>query len=133
MAICYLGVGSNLGDRRRNIDLAALKINRLAGTGIIKRSRLIVTKPQGCPGRQRPFLNGCFKLKTALAPLALLKRLKSIEKGLGRAGGVRNSPRPIDLDILLYADRVIRSKELTVPHPRIFRRGFVLKPLAEVL
>ncbi|MCX5707190.1 MAG: 2-amino-4-hydroxy-6-hydroxymethyldihydropteridine diphosphokinase, partial [Candidatus Omnitrophica bacterium] len=79
------------------------------------------------------FLNGCLKVKTELLPLTFLKKLKKIEKELGRVKTVRNGPRPLDLDILLYADRIIKSRKLTIPHPRMFKRDFVIKPLAEVI
>ncbi|MDD4953730.1 MAG: 2-amino-4-hydroxy-6-hydroxymethyldihydropteridine diphosphokinase [Candidatus Omnitrophica bacterium] len=132
MFICYLGIGSNLGQRRENIELAVKKINSLKSTKVIKLSGIIETKPQGGPPQPK-FLNAALKIKTGLAPLTLLKKLKNIEQELGRIKTVRNGPRAIDLDILLYADKIIKRKELIVPHPRMFERDFVIRPLSEVI
>ncbi|MFA7283142.1 MAG: 2-amino-4-hydroxy-6-hydroxymethyldihydropteridine diphosphokinase [Candidatus Omnitrophota bacterium] len=133
MVVCYLGIGSNLGDRRKYINTASGMVARLKGTRVIKKSRLYNSRRCGGPAGQPDFLNGALKIKTGLSPLGLLKGLKGIEKKLGRAPGPRFGPRVIDIDILLYADRVIRLRDLTVPHPRMFKRWFVLKPLGEVL
>lgn len=133
MAICYIGVGSNLGRRRKNIREALEKINLLKGTKIIKTSKLIETNPVGGPVGQPKFLNAALKISTNLSPLNLLKKLKTIEKELGRKKTVRWGPREIDLDILFYGDKVINRKELQIPHPRLFEREFVIKPLLEVL
>ena len=133
MEICYLGVGSNVGNRGLNIKQAIRKINLLKDTRVLKTSRLIQTAPVGGAANQPKFLNAALKINTGLSPLKLLKELKSIEKELGRVKGVRNAPRTIDLDILLYGDKVIRGKKLIIPHPRMFARDFVIKPLAEVI
>ncbi|MFA5199883.1 MAG: 2-amino-4-hydroxy-6-hydroxymethyldihydropteridine diphosphokinase [Candidatus Omnitrophota bacterium] len=133
MAICYLGIGSNLGNRRKNIKLAIKKISALKGNRIIKESRLFETLPVGGPSGQPDYLNTALKIKTNIPPLTLLKKLKKIEIEMGRVPSVRFGPRIIDLDILLYGDKVINSRKLTIPHPRMFKRDFVLKPLKEVL
>jgi 2-amino-4-hydroxy-6-hydroxymethyldihydropteridine diphosphokinase len=133
MVACYIGVGSNLGNRHKNILSAVRLINKLKGTKIIKKSRIIETLPLGGPANQPKFLNAAFKLITRLSPLQLLKKLKQIEKELGRKKTVRYGSRTIDLDILFYGDRVMKSKTLTIPHPRVFEREFVLKPLVELL
>lgn len=133
MAICYLGAGSNLGDRRKNIKLAVKKINALKNTSVLKGSMIIETAPCGGPAGQPDFLNAALKIKTKLPPIKLLKELKKIEKDLGRIKGARFGPRVIDLDILLYGDRVMRGKKLAIPHPRLFTRNFVTGPLLEVL
>ncbi|MCM8792630.1 MAG: 2-amino-4-hydroxy-6-hydroxymethyldihydropteridine diphosphokinase [Candidatus Omnitrophica bacterium] len=133
MVISYLGIGSNIGQRRKNIDLALNKIRGLKHTKIVKIAPIIETLPQGGPKGQRRYLNTVVKIKTSLKPLYLLKKLKEIEKELGRTPTVKNGPRIIDLDILLYADRVINTKKLKIPHPRIFEREFVLKPLSYLL
>jgi len=133
MAICYLGIGSNLGNRRKNIKLAIKKIEALKGNQIIKESRLFETLPVGGPSGQTDYLNTALKIKTKIPPLTLLKKLKKIEIEMGRVPSVRFGPRIIDLDILLYGDKVINSRKLTIPHPRMFKRDFVLKPLKEVL
>ncbi|MCX5695097.1 MAG: 2-amino-4-hydroxy-6-hydroxymethyldihydropteridine diphosphokinase [Candidatus Omnitrophica bacterium] len=133
MVTCYLGVGSNLGNRRKNIKEAVRKINLLKNTRVLKQSRLILTNPVGGPGGQPKFLNAAFKIKTGLTPFGLLKALKNIEKQLGRLTSVRNGPRKIDLDILLYGDKIIDRKGLIIPHPRLFTRDFVIRPLIEVI
>jgi 2-amino-4-hydroxy-6-hydroxymethyldihydropteridine diphosphokinase len=134
VSVCYLGIGSNLGDRERSIGLAIKKINSLPGTRVIKKSRLIETVPEGGPAGQGKFLNGALKIDTKLSPLSLLKNLKAIENKLGRPSRhCRNGPRTIDLDILFYADKVINRKELKVPHPKAFEREFVLRPLMELI
>ena len=133
MVICYLGVGSNLGDRNRNIKEAIKEINLLKDTKIIKISKIIETKPVGGPSAQGNFLNAALKIQTRISPLKLLKDLKKIEKGLGRVKTVRFGPRAIDLDILFYGDRIINTKDLTIPHPKLFARDFVIKPLSEVI
>lgn len=133
MAVCYLGLGANLGDRAKNIRLAFDKIDQLTGTRVTKVSSLIETDPVGGPVPQRRFLNAAARITTSLPPLALLRGLQQIEQELGRVRSARNGPRVIDIDILLYSDRIIRSRELSVPHPRMFERSFVMRPLSEVL
>jgi 2-amino-4-hydroxy-6-hydroxymethyldihydropteridine diphosphokinase len=133
MVTCYLGVGSNLGDRRKYIRLALRKINELTGTKVIKISKIIETEPQGGPPNQGKFLNAALKIKTSLSPVILLKKLKAVEKNLGRAKTARYGPRTIDLDILFYGDKIINRKNLKVPHPKIFEREFMVKPLSEII
>lgn len=133
MITCYLGIGSNLGDRRKNIKLALTKIKILKDTKVIKVSKIIETKAMGGPPDQGKFLNATLKIKTNLSALALLKNLKKIEKDLGRTKTVRYGPRTIDLDILFYTDKIINRKELKIPHPKVFERKFVIKPLLEIL
>lgn len=133
MNTCYIGLGANLGDRRKNIKSAISKITALKKTKVIKVSKLIESGPVGGPCGQGKFLNGALKIKTKLPPVILLKELKNIECGLGRIKTVRNGPRVIDLDILLYADKIINTKKLVIPHPRMFFRDFVIKPLLEVI
>lgn len=133
MAICYLGIGSNLGNRRKYIRAAVKKISALKETKVIKLSVVIETKPSGGPAGQGKFLNAALKIKTDLPPLTLLKQLKHIEKTLGRKKTLRWGPRIIDLDILFYGDKIINRKNLQIPHPRIFEREFVIKPLLQVL
>jgi len=133
MVTCYLGIGSNLGDRRKNISFAIKKIGALEKTKVIKASRIIETKPVGGPRKQGNFLNTVLKIRSDILPLTLHKKLQKIEKELGRTKAVRNGPRTIDLDILLYGDRIIKSKDLRVPHPKMLERGFVLRPLYELI
>lgn len=134
MVACFVGIGSNLGDRHKNIKSAVNKINRLKGTRVIKISRIIETEPHEGPLGQGRFLNACLKITTALAPLILLKNLQKIEIGLGRPKiHIHYGPRTIDLDILFYGNRVIKKKDLLIPHPKICERDFVMRPLLEVL
>ena len=129
MNLAYLGLGSNLGDReanlRRAIDLLKEKV------WINKVSSLYETEPLGW-GPQPLFLNAVCQGTTFLSPQELLAFIKSIEKAMGRAESFRNAPRIIDIDILLYSDRIINTPELTIPHPRLEERAFVLVPLAEI-
>ncbi|MFA5062680.1 MAG: 2-amino-4-hydroxy-6-hydroxymethyldihydropteridine diphosphokinase [Candidatus Omnitrophota bacterium] len=133
MVICYLSLGSNLGNRKKNIGQAIRKINLLKDTKVLKQSSIVETDPVGGPRNQPKFLNASLKISTILSPLKLLKKLKIIEKEMGRVKSVRNGPRVIDLDILLYGDKVISKKNLIVPHPRMFARDFVVKPLTEII
>lgn len=133
MVICYLGLGSNLGNRRRNIKLAIKKIGVLKDTRIIKESNFFDFLPVGGPAGQRNYLNAALKIQTNLSALNLFKKLKKLEIELGRVKTVRFGPRVIDLDVLLYGDKFIKSKSLIVPHPRMFGRDFVIKPLKEIL
>lgn len=131
MVTSYLGMGSNLGDRKKNIRLAIQKIKALEGTKVLRISRCIRSKPVGGPA-QGDFLNGAIKIETKLSPNMLLRRLKKIEKELGREDTVKNGPRTIDLDILLYGNKIISRKNLIIPHPRMFEREFVIKPLLTI-
>jgi 2-amino-4-hydroxy-6-hydroxymethyldihydropteridine diphosphokinase len=133
MTICFLGIGSNLGNRHKNIKAALKKINLLKDTQILKSSRIIESQPVGGPLGQDKFLNAVLKIRTALPAFSLLKKLKNIEKELGRIKSARFGPRAIDLDILLYGDKVIKNKKLEIPHPRMFVRDFVVMPLLELL
>lgn len=125
----YLGLGSNQGDRERNLaralDLLARRIR------IEETSSLYDTDPVGYAD-QPPFLNAVCRARTALGPEDLLGLAKRIEGSLGRLPGPRHGPRPIDIDILLYGDRVINLPRLAIPHPGLPQRAFVLAPLAEI-
>jgi 2-amino-4-hydroxy-6-hydroxymethyldihydropteridine diphosphokinase len=128
---CYIGLGSNLGDRALNIQLAIEKIKRLKDTKITKISSIIETLPVGGPA-QGKFLNAAIEIQTNMSPRDLLKNLQTIESELGRLRTVKNGPRTIDLDILFCEDLQIRENDLIVPHPRIKEREFVLTPLREI-
>ena len=132
MVVCYLSVGSNLGNRRKNIQKALDYLAKTKGIKIEKSSRIYETEPMSSPP-QGKFLNAAVKIRTSLRPQLLLAVLKKIEKDLGRKPTVRFGPRAIDVDILLYADKMIKSKNLVIPHPRMFTREFVLKPLREII
>ncbi len=132
MVFCYLGAGSNLGNRRANIKKALDYLRKTKGIKIEKSSRIYETQAQGGPA-QGKFLNAAIKIKTSATPHLLLKTLKRIEKDLGRKKNVRFGPRKIDLDILLYGNKIIKRKGLVIPHPRMFTREFVLRPLREII
>jgi 2-amino-4-hydroxy-6-hydroxymethyldihydropteridine diphosphokinase len=128
----FLGLGSNVGDR-----LASLRAAREALTGrgieVVGSSSAYETEPQGEVTDQPDFLNACLAIETDLGPGELLKLCKEVERELGREpGGVRHGPRPIDVDLLLLGDIELRSDELTLPHPEITTRRFVLEPLLEL-
>ncbi|MEX2617877.1 MAG: 2-amino-4-hydroxy-6-hydroxymethyldihydropteridine diphosphokinase [Alphaproteobacteria bacterium] len=125
----YIALGSNLGDRAAQIDAAVERLSAIAT--IEKRSRVYETAPKYVTD-QPAFLNMAVLARTGLAPLALLAATQSIEKALGRIPGQRFGPRAIDLDILFYGDEAIDLPELTVPHPRIAERRFVLQPLNDI-
>lgn len=129
VAEVYVGLGSNLGDRREHLRLA---LDRVAERCVVQKvSSLYETDPVGCPGPER-FLNAAAQVETALDPRDLLEFLRSIEADEGRVRRIRNDPRTVDLDILLYADRIIDEDDVQIPHPRLHERGFVLIPLAEI-
>jgi 2-amino-4-hydroxy-6-hydroxymethyldihydropteridine diphosphokinase len=131
MVISYIGIGSNLGNRRKNIQDSIKEINQLMQTQVIKSSSIIETAPVGGPP-QGKYLNCVIKIQTDLSANALLRELQGIENRLGRVRGVLNGPRTIDLDIILYGNRKINTARLKVPHPRMFKRAFVIEPLREI-
>lgn len=131
MATCFIGIGSNLGDRRKNIKLAINKINQLKDTKVVKASTIIETMPAGGPP-QGKYLNTVVEIQTGLSPRALLNDLQDIELALGRVRTVKNAARTIDLDILIFDKQKICEKDLVLPHPRIRERDFVFKPLEEI-
>ena len=131
MTVCYIGIGSNLGDRRAYIDRALELLGAANGVTIKRISSIYETDPVGGP-IQGKFLNGVMEIETILKPLELLKELNRIETSLGRVRGLKNAPRVIDLDIILFGQERIESADLGVPHPRMREREFVLKGLREL-
>lgn len=131
MIKAYIGIGSNLGRRPVNIKKAVEQLKKVKNLKVTKISSLYETRPVGGPP-QRKYLNGVVEIETNLRPHCLLKELKGVEKYLGRSKIARNGPRVIDLDILLYGYKKIKTKNLTIPHPRMWLREFVIKPLREV-
>ncbi len=127
--IVYLGLGSNLGQRARSLEKSVERIAELAR--VEKKSSIYETEPWGLK-EQPNFLNQVVKARTRLAPLELLSALKDIEKTMGRKKSVKNGPRLIDLDILFYDDLVMKTDSLTIPHPLLTQRAFVLVPLNEI-
>ena len=125
----YLGLGSNLGDRRGHITRGVDAIRRLSTQ--LTWSSLHETSPQGFAG-QPPFLNAACRMLTRLDPYELMRRLREIEKAAGRQRVIPNGPRTLDIDILLYGSMVLDMPGLQIPHPRMAERVFVLAPLAEI-
>jgi 2-amino-4-hydroxy-6-hydroxymethyldihydropteridine diphosphokinase len=126
----YLSLGSNLGDRESNLR-AAIESLSSSGIQVLRESPIYETEPVGYT-EQGWFLNMVVEAETALFPMQLLTRTGKIERALGRLRTMRNGPRTIDIDILLYAHAVVRSPRLEIPHPRMHERRFVLAPLDDL-
>lgn len=124
----YLALGSNLGDRERNIAAALRRLEPLVQVKAV--SALYETDP--VPEGQPPYLNAACRVTTGLQPKALLRHIKEVERELGRRGGERWGPRPIDIDLLLYGELVIEEDGLRLPHEGLAERAFVLVPLADI-
>lgn len=127
----YIGIGSNLGDRVGQCESAITEILKTDQNKLLAKSSFFETKPLGYTS-QDWFVNGVIKIETELEPLRLLRALKRIESRLGRQETFRWGPRTIDLDILFFDEKEIRTEELQIPHPRLQERQFVLIPLAEI-
>jgi len=128
----FIGLGSNLGDRRANIADALDRIRKLPDTRVMKESSLYESEPHG--DAKTWFVNGAIEVETAFTPDNLLKKLKGIESAMGRkrVKGKRWGSRIIDLDVLFYGSLVLRKRTLKVPHPEVPNRRFVLLPLSEL-
>lgn len=128
----FISIGSNLGDKLGNCRSAIEALSRLDGTDVLDRSPFYKTAPVDYL-HQDWFVNAAVKLSTGLSALELLKRLQKIQRRAGRLGDpIRFGPRIIDLDIIFYDDAVIETKELVVPHPRMHKRAFVLRPICDI-
>ncbi len=128
----YLGLGSNVGDRRRHL-LDAVAALPEHGVRVLDSSSVYETEPVGLVVEQRDFYNACLRVETAHGPEQLLDACKAVERGLGREpGGLRHGPRPIDVDVLALGDMSFQSDRLTLPHPEVRTRRFVLVPLLEL-
>lgn len=127
-----IGLGSNVGERRGHLE-AALEALPSIGVQVLASSSVYDTDPVGEITAQPSFLNACVAVATALPPLALLDAVKAVEQRLGRTpGGVRHGPRPIDIDILMLGDLELRHERMTLPHPQLTSRRFVLIPALEL-
>ena len=131
MIPAYIALGSNLGDPARQLKTALEALADTEDSTLVDCSPVYQSLAIG-PGDQPDYLNAVARLDTTLAPLALLRRLQSIEAAQGRERGERWAARTLDLDLLLYADEVMDSAALTLPHPRLKERNFVLAPLADL-
>lgn len=127
----YVALGSNLGDRRAHLEAAFAALDALPGTRLLARSTLYETAPLG-PAGQQDYLNAAAALSTKLAPHALLDALLAIEQSRGRIRRERWGPRTLDLDLLLHGDAVLNDARLTLPHPAMLARAFVLVPLCDL-
>ena len=126
----HVALGANLGDARATVRAALAALDRLPHTRLLRASSLYRTAPWEASGPD--FINAVAEIETGLSAPALLRALQALELDAGRERPYRNAPRTLDLDLLLYGDARIESAELTVPHPRLRERAFVLVPLAEI-
>ena len=126
----FVGLGSNMGQRLMYLRRAITLIQKADEIRVIHKSQIYVTSPMGPD--QRDFYNAVIKIKTCFSPFQLLEKMQAIEVQLGRVRSVHWGPRVIDLDVLGYADQIIKSDLLTIPHPQIHLRKFVLYPFLDV-
>ncbi|HSV60535.1 MAG TPA: 2-amino-4-hydroxy-6-hydroxymethyldihydropteridine diphosphokinase [Variovorax sp.] len=126
----YVAIGANLGEARSSVEQAIEALDRLPQSRVTARSSLYRTAPFEATGPD--FINAVVQLDTSLEPLALLAELQAIEAQAGRERPYRNAPRTLDLDLLSHGEQVMESPTLTLPHPRMLQRAFVLVPLAEI-
>jgi 2-amino-4-hydroxy-6-hydroxymethyldihydropteridine diphosphokinase len=129
--ICYIGIGSNLGDSLKNCRHAVEMLSRIKGVELETVSSFYSTEPVGMEN-QDFFINAVAEIKTDLSASGLLQALQKIENEMGRIRGVKGGPRIIDLDILFYGQNVIDGQDLIIPHPEMHKRRFVLEPLCEI-
>jgi len=133
MARVGISLGSNLGDRLANLRAAVAGLSNVRNSGHLLVSSIYETDPVDCPPGSGTFFNAVIEIETGLSPLELLSRTQAIESELGRPSEREvNAPRTADLDLLYYDDITISAGDLILPHPRMFGRAFVLKPLAEI-
>jgi 2-amino-4-hydroxy-6-hydroxymethyldihydropteridine diphosphokinase len=135
--IAFIGLGSNLDDPHSQLQRAFVDLDGLPQTRLAVRSSLYRSAPLDCPDLpdlqvQPDFVNAVAKIETDLTPQALLKALLQIEHQHGRERTYRNAPRTLDMDVLLYGDMQLHEHGLTIPHPQMHRRAFVLRPLLEI-
>jgi 2-amino-4-hydroxy-6-hydroxymethyldihydropteridine diphosphokinase len=129
--ICYIGIGSNLGDSLKNCQHAVENISGSEGIKFIRASSFYRTEPMGMEN-QNYFVNAVLEVETDISARNLLQMLQTIENDMGRKREAKGGPRIIDLDLLFYGQNVIKEQNLTVPHPEIQKRRFVLEPLCEI-
>jgi pantoate--beta-alanine ligase len=129
----FLALGANLGDRRANFDQALQRLAAVPGVEVMRTSDWIDTDAVGAPAGSPTFLNGVAELRVEIAPAALLALCRQLELEAGRDHAApANAPRPLDLDVILFGARVVDTRDLTIPHPRMFEREFVMGPLAQL-
>lgn len=132
MATVYIGLGSNLGDRQDTLDKAIELLQDHDHFEVRQVSTYFETDPVGGPSGQPAFINAAIEVETSLDPEQVMDELLKIERKFGRVRREKNGPRTLDLDILLYDDLVLETPKVTIPHPRMEGRGFVLEPMAEI-
>lgn len=128
----YIGIGANLGDARVAVVSAIGALADLPQTQLQAQSRLYTSAPMGENATGENYVNAVVQLSTALSAHDLLNELQRIERAFGRERSVRNAPRTLDLDVLLYGDACIEDEVLSIPHPRMIERAFVLRPLFDI-
>lgn len=131
MTVAFVGLGSNLGDPAQQVRTALAELDGLAHTRVVRRSSLYRSAPVG-HAPQPDYVNAVAQLETGLPAERLLGELQEVEQRHGRVRSFANAPRTLDLDLLLFGDLELRSESLTLPHPRLHERRFVLEPLAEI-
>lgn len=129
--LAYIGIGSNLGDKRRNCEQAVERIGRIRGCRLLHCSPWFLTRPVGVEG-QDWYVNGALSLETEISARDLLARLLEVESAMGRVRAGKWGPRVIDLDLLLYGEEIISDEDLQVPHPFMHTRRFVLVPMVHL-
>jgi 2-amino-4-hydroxy-6-hydroxymethyldihydropteridine diphosphokinase len=133
--VAFVGLGSNLGHPRRRLARALAALARLPRSRLVAASRNYVSAPVDCAEPQPDYVNAVAELRTALTPSALLDRMRAIERRQGRRRQVparRNAPRTLDLDLLMFGRRRLSRPQLSLPHPRMHERAFVLQPLVDI-
>ena len=131
MTLAYIGLGANLGEPRRQIEGALRDLDGIPRTRVLKASSLFCSAPLGFAD-QPDYVNAVAQIDTDLEPQELLAELQGIELRHARQRSFANAPRTLDLDLLLFGDRMVHEENLVVPHPRMHERAFVLKPLLEI-
>lgn len=131
MTSVYIGLGGNLGAVIENLTAAVKLLANIPQTSLISKSSWYQSKAIG-PGDQGDYINGACHLQTSLDPISLLDQTQAIENHLGRVRNERWGPRSVDLDILLFGDLAIKQERLTIPHPEMMNRNFVIQPLFEI-
>ncbi len=131
MTIAYVGIGSNLDEPARQVEQALLELDRLPHSRVVKRSSLYKSAPLGYAS-QPDYVNAVAQLETGIPAERLLSELQEIESRHARKRSFANAPRSLDLDLLIFGDSELKTKDLTLPHPRMHQRAFVLRPLVEI-
>jgi 2-amino-4-hydroxy-6-hydroxymethyldihydropteridine diphosphokinase len=131
MVDCYIAIGSNLGDRLATANAAVSAMGKLADSHLLRQSSWYQSKAIG-PGEQQDYINGVVLLSTRIEPASLLNLLQVIESDFGRERNIKWGARTLDLDILLYGNETVNTNILTIPHPQMHQRNFVLYPLYEL-